>query len=372
MSFRNKLRSLIFFPLRWKYRKINFYIGSMLKKENFSVFNIATSMDNNIQILPHQYEKTFSQVFNENNIIHDEYVYVPLKKYSVSKKIQYLVKNGFKECSIKFNNLNKGKSHSIDEEKYKNAILNFENFRYEKAFEFLTPGDKLCENNELFFLLKNRFNLTIDNFYEDFKESEIGWGANNKKINYCSQSLFHWFYTNIIFKNIRNISRYKNLRIFEVGPGFGGLIRSIMNYINKQELDIKVSYYNFDMEYVQNLFTWFSMKDQILKESIFKRKLKINILSNDKNFKFPKKQNDTADLFIATHSMTELDYSNINFYWNNLNVKCDYSLIAYVRNSYKNLNMDWIPNQLSLDNKKILLHELTEGGKVSNIFSSKR
>ena len=54
-----------------------------------------------------------------------------------------------------------------------------------------------------------------------------------------------------------------------------------------------------------------------------------------------------------------------------LNKKCDYSLIAYVRNSYDNLNMDWIPNQLKLDNKKILFHELTEGGKVSNIFSKK-
>ncbi len=38
----------------------------------------------------------------------------------------------------------------------------------------------------LFFLLKSKFNLTIDNFYEEFIESEIGWGENKNNIEYSS------------------------------------------------------------------------------------------------------------------------------------------------------------------------------------------
>lgn len=372
MFFKNTLRSLILFPIRWKLRKINFYIYSKFKKKDFSFFNIATSMENSIKLFPNQYEKTFKDVLNENNITHDNFVYVPLRKFNVNEKINYLVKNKFRECSIKFNTLNKGKSHNTDEEKYKNAILDYSNFRYEKAFQFLTSGNKLSEDSELFFLLKRKFNLTKDDFYQGFKESKIGWGTNKNNIKFCSQSLFHWFYLNIIFKNIKNISCYKMIRIYEVGPGFGGLLRSIMNYINKNNLDIKVSYYNFDMQYVQDLFTWFSKEDEILKDSISRGNLKVNIIATDKYFTFPKKQTNITDLFIATHSMTELDFSKINFYWNMLNKKSDYSLIAYVRNSYKNLNMDWIPNILYSENKKILFYELTEGGNVSNIFSENK
>ena len=40
----------------------------------------------------------------------------------------------------------------------------------------------------------------------------------------------------------------------------------------------------------------------------------IRIFNDKKYFKLTKKQNDTTDLFIATHSMTELDFSKINFY----------------------------------------------------------
>ena len=35
----------------------------------------------------------------------------------------------------------------------------------------------------------------LDDFYKEFKESEIGWGTNRNNINYCSQSLYHFFYT---------------------------------------------------------------------------------------------------------------------------------------------------------------------------------
>ena len=78
--------------------------------------------------------------------------------------------------------------------------------------------------------------------------------------------------------------KYRN-----VGSGFGGLLRTMVNEINNKSYNLKLIHHNFDMPYVQNLFSWFTANDKICKKAQDNELLNINICDISK-FDFIKKK----------------------------------------------------------------------------------
>ena len=143
----------------------------------------------------------------------------------------------------------------------------------------------------------------------------------------------------------------------------------MVNEINNKSYDLKLIHHNFDMPYVQNLFSWFTANDKICKNAQDNELLNINICNISKFDFIKKKQEGFVDLFIATHSMTELDLSLINIFLEKIQNNCNYSMISYQNYLGKILDMNWIQRKIKKEGE-IIFRELSEGGDVTTIFGS--
>ncbi len=368
-KFKRKILTVFPYSFKLKARKVRndlkLFLGNFKLKNKFK---LVTSMTSFVLIKKNNFNEGFDQILKEKEIIHDGYIYVPEKKFPVNLRINDLLKEGYYESCIKFSPLNKGDCHEKNENNYSNVKETFNGFRSEKRFHFLTSGNQVDKNSEIFRLLKTLYKINPSDFYQDFMESELGWNSErNGRIS--SQSLFHYYYTKVIFENLPNINKLKGIRIFEVGPGFGGLLRTMVNEINNKSYNLKLIHHNFDMPYVQNLFSWFTTNDKICKKAQDNEFLNINICDISKFDFIKKKQEGFVDLFIATHSMTELDLSLINIFLEKIQNNCNYSMLSYQNYLGKILDMNWIQRKIKNEGE-IIFRELSEGGDVTTIFGS--
>ncbi len=220
-----------------------------------------------------------------------------------------------KGTSLHWRIKNKNKIITTDEKILNNFKRNNLDYGFvHEANDELSDAEKKDLINESINIVGKEF------FYNSFTKNNIGNSSNYIKMNkryiiFSEFNFINWLY--ILNKNI-DLNKVKY--ICEIGSGYGGLVEKFYLHFNHFKfliIDLKHSVYVTEY-YLKNNFPHLKIKSindssYTVNKDLF-LKFDIVICNNDINI-----DNIPIDMFINARSFAEMEYSQINNYFNFIN-----------------------------------------------------
>lgn len=239
-------------------------------------------------------------------------------------------------------------------------------FRYSNAFHFLTAKtiiEKIVEHSTL---IACKYGFENEKYRKLFKESPLGWNeSDRKKIvagKISSLSISHLYFAYMLFRHIP-ISSIG--RVIEIGGGYGGLAYTLGTI----EPRFFVDYTIIDIPKVSNLQEWFLSKNfpnQVTQNAGIKSRF--NVIDTNS---LDTIGHGNYDLFIATHSLSELPPETINFYLENFGFKSYYIYLSMQLCMHAKYDLQFLPEKIKENGYQIVDLDITEGLNVLNVLFKK-